>query len=737
MKSRKPLIGCGIALVLGAGVVLIGVIAGYLGFIPGMDQQLPLDTTSILVNINLPLNGAELPLNEPVSIYAEAVSGQPIHDLELWLDGAFSPTKMDTSPADQSLLSTVWLWTPAEEGVHRLIVRAIGPDGEVVNSNVVRVSVLPREKIADLHIPIPPEQLPPLGSSAADAAFQFPEGSTEMPEPPPFPIEDQPQVPASPAGAPGLQGSINLCDAALVIQDNAGDEKGFYIYRLDPTSADFARVATLDKYPDTGSFTYIDPGLSQGNHTYYIASFNGTGETPSNLINLKVTEAQCTGNGPQAFGLQDAMLTTTKAVDKIYCYLSVDQGPWKRIPYGSNTFIYASAGGFDLGKYLNNLTSSPLPPGGVTLELECWGWSGGTLVYLGYLKQVVDKGPAQFIGTDFMLIGQVLDNITVPETTPSKLSPNIAPPYWLDLFREHDKCVAHLTGKHTPETVANECGGLPDGYTYLFWRWIPSCWIPHPSCKFNVKDIDGYRVYRVNPGMDPVLVHDIHHPDRTLDTIPPTGAGLLVQPEYFVRAYKGDQESMDSQHVMGLPPKYTKTFTPIKLFVSWAEKIDDDLTNDWASVYTGEALVGYDNHFSTGGAWSPIGGSGDSYYSFYSDVRISFDVPQKTSVTSAILRWKVKSVVYQGGGLAAGLPNGCWIPLADGYGATIADYPLWHNEDGYNVTTQVRAWTQPGINKRGFWLFSGSHTLEQESNDVCLLKVGDFELEVSSDKPIE
>ena len=203
------------------------------------------------------------------------------------------------------------------------------------------------------------------------------------------------------------------------------------------------------------------------------------------------------------------------------------------------------------------------------------------------------------------------------------------------------------------------------------------------------------------------------------------------------RAYKGDQESIDSQHVMGLPPKYTKTFTPIKLFVSWAEKIDDDLTNDWASIYTGEALVGYDNHFSTGGAWSPIGGSGDSYYSDYSDVAISFDVPTNISVTSAVLRWNWKLANQQGGGLAAGVPNICWIPLVDGYGSKIADYPLWHNENGYDVTTQVRAWTQPGITKRHFSLLSGTHALEQESNDVCRMLVSDFELEVSSDKPIE
>ena len=98
MNSRKLLIGCGIVLALGLGIVLIGIIASYL--FPNLvssSGEFP-----AIVNINLPLNGAELPLNEPVSIYAEAVSDQPVHDLELWLDGAFSPTKMDSSPVDKS-----------------------------------------------------------------------------------------------------------------------------------------------------------------------------------------------------------------------------------------------------------------------------------------------------------------------------------------------------------------------------------------------------------------------------------------------------------------------------------------------------------------------------------------------------------------------------------------------------------------------------------------------------------
>jgi hypothetical protein len=45
------------------------------------DQQALDSIFAAIVNINLPFNGAELPLDEPVSVYAKAVSGSPIHDL--------------------------------------------------------------------------------------------------------------------------------------------------------------------------------------------------------------------------------------------------------------------------------------------------------------------------------------------------------------------------------------------------------------------------------------------------------------------------------------------------------------------------------------------------------------------------------------------------------------------------------------------------------------------------------
>lgn len=737
MKSRKLLLGCGIALVLGLGIVLIGVIAGHL-----FQKQATAGSLSILVNINMPLNGAELPLNEPVSIYAEAVSDQPVHDLELWLDGTFSPTKMDSSPVDQSPLNATWLWTPTGEGVHRLVVRAIGPNGEVVNSNVVRVSALPREKISDLQVtPIPAEQLS-LATPSAEATIQPPTGPTQTPPPPPFPPQDQPQVPAeSPAGAPSLQGSINQCDATLLIQDNAEDEKGFYIYRFDPTSTGFTRVAKLDKYPDTGNFTYIDPGLSLGDHTYYIASFNGNGESASNLINVKVTDAQCAAASPQVIGLKDAILTTTKAVDKVYCYLSVNQGPWKRIPPGSNKFIYSTNGGFDLSKYLDALISPP-PPGGVTLELECWGWSGGSLVYLGYLKQDVGKGPAQLIGTDFQLIGNM--EISDLQTFASILSPNIAPPYSVAITNDLNKCKSILTGFYTPSTAASFCKQfLENGQSILSWKWEPGCPFikPGETCPYNVKDIDGYHIYRVDVGGDPVqIASSTNGPELNFANITPTGSGVLIQPQYFVRAYKDPNESVDSAHLNGIPPKYTATLTTPKLLSAQVYKVE----------YIGGSVDGYGPNYEVIPINTPAIWVGYKFWNVqdsvanairldreYDDAQIIFeDLSQiKGQVTKAILRWKYIETVTAGDGAEA-FNFGCRNTLHDQNGAIIGNFPL--KVDGeYDVTTQVRAWVQ-GLPNKGFAILSGIRDLGWEGSvpgaNTCWETYSNFELEVTYTK---
>ena len=70
MNTRKVLIGCSIALL--AGLILAAAVFVATTLIPRKAQP-KASVSPILVNINLPANGAKVPLNQPVGVYAEAV----------------------------------------------------------------------------------------------------------------------------------------------------------------------------------------------------------------------------------------------------------------------------------------------------------------------------------------------------------------------------------------------------------------------------------------------------------------------------------------------------------------------------------------------------------------------------------------------------------------------------------------------------------------------------------------
>jgi hypothetical protein len=736
MNTRKVLMGVGIAVLAVLMLVAVGLVVSTL--LPKKAQP-KVSLSPIVVNINLPLNGAKLPLNEVVSVYAEAIGPSSVHDLELWVDGAFSPTKMDSSPLDRSPLTAVWQWIPSTEGVHRLIIRAIGPDGSAVNSNVVRVSVLPREQIAALQVAtVAPQEMPRATEMTGGLAesIDLPEGGAASGEPPPSPPAPppptppaQPQDPApGPAGTPSLEGTINGCDANLLIQDNSDDEDGFYLYRLDPTSTGFQNVATLDKHAGQGAFAYIDPGLETGAHTYYVASYKGGVESASNLVNLNVPQGQC--QAPLAFGLQDALLTTTKSVDKVYCYLSVNGGPWERIPPGMDTFIYPSAAGFDLSDYLDNLISPP-PAGGVTLELECWGWSGNTLVYLGYLKKEIAAGPVDLEAIDLELIGNAI-NIEVPETDPYNLSPLIAPPHDLQFAADLADCFTHAQGLVSDAL----CNSMTEGDTVLTWHWSSGCPIlkQGEQCPYTIADIDGFHIYRLVPGSDPGLIHDVQYPQAQVAEITPS-TGAMLQPQYYIRAYKGTQESADSEHIFGVAPPSSVTFTNYNLWILRGEmrRYDGTFCSDTYGPVYDKYGAGHDS-MHVGFTYYGHKDSSTCYrwQSTFYDGHIVFpDISTtiKGNVIGAVLHFVQNPEFLAGYGVDGWNSYRCWIPLSDYEGNLIADYPL-DGTIGYDVTTPVRAWAQ-GLPNQGFILWAGWRNLAAYDNQLCTATFSNFALDVT------
>ena len=428
------------------------------------------------------------------------------------------------------------------------------------------------------------------------------------------------------------------------------------------------------------------------------------------------------------------MLTTSKQVDKVYCYLSVDQGPWTRIPPGSNKFIYPTAGGFDFGKYLGSLISPP-PTEDVTLELECWGWSGNTLEYLGSQQQVIKKGEIEFIAQDFALIGDASD-LVIYNPASKLTSAKIAPPYNLEFTRDFNVCIDRFQNRLGTPTATKVCNAMKDGYTFLIWDWIPGC--PSEPCPYTVDDIDtnfGFHVYRDTPGMDPVLVPSWDDPRIHITMISPASSGGgIIPPKYFVRAFKYGTESADSPHIPGLAPVYTVILKDPWLKVDSIEVEQGGIWGQMSdySLPETEVTVGYDY-----GKWEDIS---THLLSRYLDAQVHFNLSEITKpVTRAVLRWKVKSAQASGIGLVHYF-KGCGILLVDrNTGAVIAYNPVALSGE-YDVTTVVRSWTQPTVTPtimRSGFLFVNSMTSLPftDTYNACYITLGDFELEVNTAEP--
>jgi hypothetical protein len=205
----------------------------------------------------------------------------------------------------------------------------------------------------------------------------------------------------------------------------------------------------------------------------------------------------------------------------------------------------------------------------------------------------------------------------------------------------------------------------------------------------------------------------------------------VTPPQYFVRAYKGVEESADSIHINGETPKYTVTLTNPQLWEGKESKYkceggscqypDTGPNYNVETSNSGLIRVGFnydDNDAGTFHEWS----------SYFRNGHVVFEdlTPIKGEVTSAILRFK-----WGGGGYCKGVGCNYWvcgIPLVDQYDAIIAPAPLVKDE--YDVTTMVHGWVD-GIANGGFIFKSGNHNLDWSDGLACMKEFKDFELEVS------
>ncbi len=443
-RRIRPQLSTLIAVVSFGLAILLIVSVFLIARIPAVAAQIP--QTPTIATLTFPLNGSIVPLHSTVPVTAEAIGEAPITRLELWVDGGLWGTR-DASAVSRQL-NGVWDWTPSGEGEHVLLVRALDSAGRIAVSNVVRTNA---SQAADLLVGLEyaavegdtlqslaedfgtSRELIAAANPELDPASPIPEGEpltipVPIPNAPPDgPLEDASPLP--PPGAPmgetppgpnrlsawlqfnllpstgeapkppALSAESEGCRVRLAIQHPEGGEAGIQIYRLLPGGAAFTPLTTLGSIQGE-AVVGLEDAVPGGHIEYYAAAFNASGQSLSAIRSVDVEAAGCAAISPDVAGFElvGGSLLPTEPVDMLYLYLSVNRGPWERVPGDPDAFLFPEDGSFDLRAHMDFEALAALPEP-VPFAMEVWGWRAGQLVSLGTQSGLV--GPPDDLGSSF------------------------------------------------------------------------------------------------------------------------------------------------------------------------------------------------------------------------------------------------------------------------------------------------------------------------------------------------
>ncbi len=462
---------------VGGPVVLAVILAGILLYKfyeyknAGLNGLLNAPQAIVAITVPQPYSSASVQSPLPVNVVASGY--QPLTSIELWVNGVLLGVQA-SPPAGLFNFKTSFLWTPGAAGEYSLVARVLDSHGDSTVSPAVMVKITPF-----------------LSPEGAEVAFEGGPSSVVPAAPNGFPVVGSPGANESVGGAgvgapslgdwllnltnkevpqaPELAITVQDCAVTLNLHDLSDNEEGFQVFRSLNNSPAWVEIASLNSQSAMDWITYQDE-LDGGNQaTYYVAAVNGAGQAKSNLAAANIDPASCppADPGPQFLMFEPLSFTVDLPVDKAYCYQSLGGLYWQRWP-STGFFIPSSDGDGGLevqGKgmvfVLNDLDGEPINET-QALFLECWGWTGGNLEFLGDLQianqDLFDLGQHEEEGGIFTFIHTADIGIYDPYSQ-YKLwtQPEGAqlPFIWLLLTYDQTKCVDHL-----PADAQNFLGGL-------------------------------------------------------------------------------------------------------------------------------------------------------------------------------------------------------------------------------------------------------------------------------------
>ena len=361
---------------------------------------------------------------------------------------------------------------------------------------------------------------------------------------------------------------------------------------------------------------------------------------------------------PDPFTVISWHLETTQPVDKSYCYNSTGDGVWKKMPQDPFDFFEGAQANYLQADYTFNEK-------GAVIQMQCWGWLGGVLKYLGQGETSFDAKqlPGEVIvnGSGFVLVG-------VPEYTfmdePGGTTQKVPPPFALRVPASTSECASHgdpFLALFICDTLLN---GAQTQYLVLEWEWIPKfCW--GGNCPW-FDQIDGYNLYQVDPlTKAETLLKMITNSSQKVTAIPVTWGS----PCYGVRAFLYGVNVDNSEITIYCPgqvltPKQV-TVKPSDWLTTGGGWIEDGCENAGELDYYLDANQQSGYGSSPGeiltGSW--IADRDDCYAEGNYSGGVKFGLQNVLSpdavIQKAVLRFSTKWMDYSATGLAAPKPSTC------------------------------------------------------------------------------
>jgi len=433
------------------GLVALGAVAFL--YLRQQQDQARAEFAPPTVLVTEPVSGALAYAGSYLSVSATAFGSRPITRVELWMDGQLVKKQESGRPEGDSTFYAHFSVLIPSEGPHSFSVRAVNALGIIGKSLPISVVGAPRPGPGEVFYAVrvkPGETLaniaksyetdsatlqkvnPDLGGQepVADTLIKVPvppkkgeEAPVPSPPPPPVPgsspvqIPDVPMLtvieplplgidlsrlvvpytyPAPPDAPKDLQGQVVGCDVMLHWNDFSTNETRYEVWMaLGMLSPQL--VAELKPSPGKGPAWYDFVAPQTGWVTFWVEAVNPTGKQPSNEIGLFIDPQKCAwakGSGLYLI-VQVFEMTVNSNYDKVYCYVSYEGTPERKIP--EKDFIQVKAGKADFGGTSvgpmvpgPNSKLVPVPQdGALDVEGRCFGWT----VEANLTSLLIDLGP--------------------------------------------------------------------------------------------------------------------------------------------------------------------------------------------------------------------------------------------------------------------------------------------------------------------------------------------------------